>query len=49
MAKMVILLKLFYSFNAIPIKIPADFSAEFDKLILKLYGNARDPEEPKQS
>ena len=30
--------------HTIPTKIPTAFFGEMDKLILKFYGNARDPE-----
>lgn len=44
-AQMAIILKLIYRFNVVPVKIPAGFLAEVNKLI----SNYKDPESPKQS
>lgn len=41
--KMAILLKLIYRVNALSIKIPADFSAEIDRLILKFMWKCKGP------
>lgn len=45
---MTILLKLIYTFNAVPITIPAHifFGVEIDKLILKLYGISKPENSP---
>lgn len=39
--KMVILPKLIYRFSTIPVRIPPDFFAKTDKLILKFTGNCK--------
>ena len=36
--------KLIYRFNSKPIKIPASYFVNMNKLILKLYGEAKEPE-----
>ena len=41
--KMAIFLKLIYRFNTIPIRIPTDFFAEIDKLILKFLWKFKEP------
>jgi hypothetical protein len=46
--KMAILPKVIYMFNAIPIKIPMTFIKEIEKSTLKLFGNTKDHEEPRQ-
>ena len=40
---MIILLKVIYKFNAIPIKIPMPFFFKVEQIILKMYGNTKDP------
>lgn len=44
-----VLATLIHSFNITSVKIPSGFFVEMDRLILNSYGNAGDPEEPKQS
>ena len=41
--KLAILPKAFYSFNVIPIKIPAAFFSELGKIVLKLIWNKKTP------
>ena len=35
---------MIHRFNAIPVKIPASYFVDMDKLILKFNGEANDPE-----
>ena len=42
--KMSVLPNLIFRFNAIPIKIPASYFVNFDKLVLKFIWRAKDPE-----
>ena len=37
-----------YRFNAIPIKLPMAFFIELEQKFYNLYGNTKDPEQPKQ-
>ena len=47
---MELLSRLIYRLNTIPIKISVDiFFSEIDKLILKSYGDSRDPQIEKHS
>ena len=46
--KMTILHKAIYRFNAILIKLPMAFFTELEQLVFhNLYGNTKDPEQPK--
>ena len=42
--KMVILPKMIYSFNAIPIKVPMAYFTDTEQTLQKLYGAINDPE-----
>ena len=44
---MTILPKAIYRFSAIFIKLPVEFSTELKQKISNLYGNTKDPKEPK--
>ena len=46
--KMLVLPNLIYRFNIIPIKTPASYFVDTEKLILKFTWKAKDPEEPTQ-
>ena len=48
-AKISILLKAIYRFNAISTKIPRAFSPELEQIILNVYASTKDPELRKQS
>lgn len=48
MVKMSMLPKAMCKFNTIPNKIPMAFFLKLEKVILKLHGTSRDPEQPKQ-
>ena len=47
--EMTLLPKAIYRFNAIPTKLPMAFFTELEQKISNLYGNTKDPEQPKQS
>ena len=47
--KITTLSKEIYRFNSIPIKLPMAFSQNQNKMFYNLYGNTKDPEQPKQS
>ena len=47
--KMTILPKAIYKFSAIPFKLPMAFFTELEKNFYNLYGNTKDPKQPKQS
>ena len=46
--KMAILPKSVYRFNAIPTKLPMTLFTKLEQIILKVNGNIKDPELPKQ-
>ena len=41
--KMIVLPKVIYRFNAIPVKLPITFFTELEQKIYNLYGNSKDP------
>ena len=47
-AKMSVLPKLNYRLNAIPVKIPASYFVDIDRLILRFTERTKDPESPTQ-
>ena len=46
--KITILPKAIYRFNAISIKLPVSFFTELEQNFHNLYGNTKDPKQPKQ-
>lgn len=46
--KMSVLPNLMYGFSAIPFKILASYFVNIDKLVLSLYTEGKDPEQPTQ-
>ena len=43
------ILKAIYRFNAISTKLPKAFFTKLEQFFFNLYGDTKDPEEPKQS
>ena len=41
--------KKIYRFNAIPVKLPMELFRELEKNMYNMYGNTKDPKQPKKS